>query len=154
MLKNKEDPYLSLLSHRATTPLTWCGLTPAELFMGRKLRTSLPILKDFLKTDWKYLDYFRKNEADFKRKQKGNYDRRRRARPLVSILKDSPVWLDGDIPGAVTSTASTPRFYLVATPRVNCIGIEGTSIYNEKVHPVPFQNQCLTEVRETQLLES
>ena len=50
LLKDKEDPYLSMLSYRAT-PFTWCGLTPAELFMGRKLRTPLPMLKDFLKPD-------------------------------------------------------------------------------------------------------
>ena len=65
LLKNKEDPYLSLLSYRAT-PLTWCRFTPAELFMGRKLRTPLPMLKDFLKPDWKYLENFRKKEAEFK----------------------------------------------------------------------------------------
>ena len=111
LLKNKEDPYLSLLSYRVT-PLSCCRLTPVKVFMGRKLRTLLPMLKDFLKPDWKYLDDFRKKEAEFKRKQK-DYDRRNWPCSLVSILKDSPVWLDGDIPGTVTSTSSTPKSYLV-----------------------------------------
>ena len=74
------------------------------------------MLKDFLKPNWKYLDNLRKKEAEFKRKQKKDYDRRHWAHPLVSILKGSPVWLDGDIPGTVTLTTSTTRSYLVASP--------------------------------------
>ena len=59
------------------------------------------MLKDFLKPEWKYLDLddLRKKEAEFKRKQKKDYDRRHQPRPLVSILKDFLVWLNGDIPG-------------------------------------------------------
>ena len=39
-----EDIYMALLSYRAT-PLPWCGLSPAELLMGRKIRTDVPQLK-------------------------------------------------------------------------------------------------------------
>ena len=41
LLKKSNDPCLSLLSYRST-PLSWCDLSPAELCMGRRLRTSLP----------------------------------------------------------------------------------------------------------------
>jgi transposase InsO family protein len=41
MLKKSDDPYIPLLSYRAT-PLA-NGHSPAELLMGRKLQTLLPI---------------------------------------------------------------------------------------------------------------
>ena len=66
LLKNKVDPYL-----------TWCRLAPAELFMGRKLRTPLPMLKDFLKPEWKYLADFRKK----KQSSKGN-----RIRTMIVVI--------------------------------------------------------------------
>ena len=42
ILKKNGDQYLALLTHH-TTPLS-NGLSPCELLMGRKLRTTLPIL--------------------------------------------------------------------------------------------------------------
>ena len=41
LLRNAKDPHMVLLSYHAT-PLEWCRLTPAELLMGRKIRTNLP----------------------------------------------------------------------------------------------------------------
>ena len=35
-LKDSNDPYLNLLTYKAT-PLPWCGLFPAKLLMGKKL---------------------------------------------------------------------------------------------------------------------
>ena len=41
ILKKSEDPHLAILSYRAT-PMQWCGLSPSELSMGRKIRTTIP----------------------------------------------------------------------------------------------------------------
>ena len=38
LLKNVKDPYLALMSYRATL-LPWCNLFPAQLLMGRRIRT-------------------------------------------------------------------------------------------------------------------
>ena len=41
ILKQSQDPFMGLLSYRST-PTPWCGLSPAELCMGRRIRTSVP----------------------------------------------------------------------------------------------------------------
>ena len=41
LFSNSPDPFLALLSYRAT-PLPWCGLSPAELLMGHVIRKDVP----------------------------------------------------------------------------------------------------------------
>ena len=80
MLKNS-DPYIALLSYRAT-PLANEN-SPAELLMGRKLQTLLPIAPKQLKPKLPNFRSLRENEKESKFKQKRNYDRRHRARLLT-----------------------------------------------------------------------
>ena len=115
LIHGDKDPQLSLMSYRAT-PLTWCGISPAELLMGRKIRTCVPVIDNLLKPDWPYLSKFRNKEEAFKRKQKKEYDRRHRTRPLTPIADDTPVWINGQTPGRILSPANTPRSYMVSTP--------------------------------------
>ena len=119
LLKESSDPYMALLSYRAT-PLPWCDLTPAELLMGRQLRMNLPVLKEQLSPNWSYLEKFRERNDEYKHKQKRDYDRRHQARPLPPIPDGSEVWVTSDnqpVPGRVTTSAGTPRSYLVETPQ-------------------------------------
>ncbi len=65
LLREAEDPNMALLSYRST-PFPWCGLSPAELLMGRRIRANMPIQKDLLIPDWKYLNQFHKRNQEFK----------------------------------------------------------------------------------------
>ena len=65
LLKKNTDPYLALLSYR-DTPLE-NGYSPAELLMGRKLRTNLPIEPSQLKP--KLLDQEKVKEKEKKIKE-------------------------------------------------------------------------------------
>ena len=73
LLKQSDDPYMALMSYHAT-PLPWCDLSPTELLMGRRIRTSIPQMTNQFVPGWTYISDFKKKDADFKRKQKDNYD--------------------------------------------------------------------------------
>ena len=75
MLKQSKDPYVALLNYRAT-PLPWCKRSPAELLMGRRLRTRIPRLPEQLQPTWSYLEEFRKLNQKFKARQKRDFDKR------------------------------------------------------------------------------
>ena len=47
LFSQSDDQDLALLTYRST-PLPWCGYSPAELSMGRNVRTPLPQTKDHL----------------------------------------------------------------------------------------------------------
>ena len=58
ILKHSEDISRGLQVYRST-PLPWCSLSPAELTMGCKLRTPLPLTDKQLIPQWSYLSEFR-----------------------------------------------------------------------------------------------
>jgi len=49
LLKKAQDPYKTLLNYR-NTPVEGIGLSPAQLLMGIRFKTSLPTHADLLKT--------------------------------------------------------------------------------------------------------
>ena len=121
LLKRADDPFLALLSYRST-PMPWCGKSPAELLMGRNIRANLPHTTDSLTPQWPYLEDFRRTNKEFKEKQKKDYDRRHRTKELREIPDNTTVWITTGkqpVPGKVLYPADTPRSYIVQTPSGN-----------------------------------
>ncbi len=139
LLKQASDPYLALLSYCAT-PLTWCQLSPAELLMGRRLRTTVPQISRKMVP---YLLRFRNDEKAYKQKQKKDYDTRYRVHEMPAIPDDTDVWITTDqnqpTRGRVTSPAEEPRSYVVDTPtgqvRRNC----------HQLNPIPDTSDMTTQ---------
>lgn len=118
LLKRSADPCLSLLSYRAT-PLPWCGLSPSELSQGRRIRSDIPQTKEMLIPGWPFMEDFRRRDKDFKRKQKENFDRRHKVKPLPELSEGTNVWITTrgqTTPGRVVSQTATPRSYVLSTP--------------------------------------
>ena len=68
LFKSEEDPYMALMSYRST-PLSWCGLSPSQLLMGRKIRTNVPQVKQIFVPSWPHLENFRSLEEKYKTKR-------------------------------------------------------------------------------------
>ena len=60
LIIKSEDPYLALLSYRSTPQEN--GYTPAELLMGRKLRSTLPLAPEKLTPKLPNLEHLQKTE--------------------------------------------------------------------------------------------
>ena len=118
MLKKSKHPHQAILAYRAT-PMPWCGLSPSELCMGRRLRTTIPQTKQQLIPSWSYLAQFKSANAQQKAKQKENFDSRYRVREPTEIPDEANVWVRTDgqtVEGRVLGPAQTPRSYVVETP--------------------------------------
>ena len=118
LLKRSNDPYLALLSYRAT-PLPWCDLSPAQLSMGRRIRTPISQTNKFLVPNWAYLKTFHEKNEQFKQSQKRNFDKRHRAWELTPLPDETEVWITSErqpIQRKLISPAGSPRSYVVSTP--------------------------------------
>ena len=110
LLKTAPDPYKALMAYRAT-PLE-SGLSPDELLMGKKIRTTVPILPSHVESNWPYLEQFREKDSVLKSKQKKNFERRHSVKSLPDLLPGDPVWLPSKkVEGTVIDKAGTPRSY-------------------------------------------
>lgn len=114
-LARADDPYLALLNYRAT-PLQ-CGFSPAELSMGRRLRTRVPIVPTSLTPEWPKLSAMKEANASQKEVQKEYFDKRHRATELPALSPGDPVWVKEprEQPGEVVRPVG-PRSYIVNTP--------------------------------------
>ena len=77
LLEKSADPYLALLSYRAT-PLR-LGYSPAELLMGRNLRTTVPTIPNQLLPHTLDRNRIKDRDKKLKESQRMNYNRHHRA---------------------------------------------------------------------------
>ena len=143
LLKDCSDPHLALLSYR-TTPLPFCNHSPAQLLMGRRLRSPIPTLAQALAPNWPDLNKFREVDDKYKLKIKKQYDRRHRVRELPVLDDEVPVYISGGrsisaIPDNVVQSAGE-RSHQVQTPN-------GLSRHNRShLHERPIDNERSTSI--------
>ena len=117
MLEKAGDPYKALLSYR-NTPLEEVNLSPSQMLMGRRLRTSIPVTEDLLKPQLYDPEDVLPKLKERQRKQKLQHDRK---------AKELPPLRDGEVvrvregnkwkPARVTQVLPSPRSYKVETER-------------------------------------
>ncbi|KAK7109817.1 hypothetical protein V1264_013798 [Littorina saxatilis] len=86
----QEDPFLALLSHRAT-PTTPTGTSPAELALGRKMRTTLPTLASNLIPKTVRRDAIKARDEQAKLRNKSDHDRRHGTETLPPLIPGDTV---------------------------------------------------------------
>ena len=112
LLKKAKDPYIALLHYRNTQLDT--GKSPAELFLGRKLKTTLPARTKTLKHA-KHSKKHHKQMTERQNKQKDYFDRKA-SNKLSSFKPGDPVMMKfGDTwkKAEIVKPHSTPRSYIV-----------------------------------------
>ncbi|KMQ89584.1 retrovirus-related pol polyprotein from transposon opus [Lasius niger] len=127
-LKKCEDPYEALINYRSV-PLA-NGYSPAELLMGRRIRTKVPIVSSKLLPKIPDQATLRSWETAHKRRQKQNFDRRHGVRKLPELHPGEEVWItDLRRYGKIIARAKAPRSYLVET--------EKRTVRRNRVHLIP-----------------
>uniref|UniRef100_A0A8C6LLM9 Gypsy retrotransposon integrase-like protein 1 n=1 Tax=Nothobranchius furzeri TaxID=105023 RepID=A0A8C6LLM9_NOTFU len=112
LLTKAKDPYRALLA----TPLS-NGYSPAQLLIGRHLRTTLPILPERLQPAVPALQAHQQKDTERRRMDIHNYNSRHRARDLP-LAPGEEVWITAaKTQGTVTSKHQSPRSYLVEGPQ-------------------------------------
>ena len=114
LLTKNDDPYVALLAYRST-PLE-NGYSPAELMMGRRLRTTVPVHSSQLIPRLPRASQLREKEEKIRERQQRNFDKRHRASELTPLQSGDCVWIpDTESEGTVTGETN-PRSYTVRTP--------------------------------------
>uniref|UniRef100_A0A8C7ZN50 Gypsy retrotransposon integrase-like protein 1 n=1 Tax=Oryzias sinensis TaxID=183150 RepID=A0A8C7ZN50_9TELE len=113
------DPHLVMLSLR-NTPVTGLNLSPAQMLMGRVLRSTLPCSSNVLRQSTP--QNIPEKLRDMQLKQKLHFDKR--ARPLPVLSPGDTVHMQirrGWEPAVIVHQREEPRSYTVRTPSGNTL---------------------------------
>ena len=138
LLNKNDDPYLAMLSYRAT-PLE-NGYSPAQLSMGRHLRTTVPVITSQLIPHLPKRTELRGKEERIRNRQKRNFDTRHRAKNLKPLQSGENVWIPDNNSHGIVVEMRNPRSYVVSTS-------EGGMLRRNRRHlvPVPLQDNSSSE---------
>ncbi len=116
-----ENPVLGLMTYRST-PHSTTGVSPAQLLMGRQIRTTLPTLESNLKPEWPSDETVRLRVAKAQADQQFYYNQRHGVQNLPPLHPGDSVKMKTDMektwktPAKVIRAAETPRSFIVQTP--------------------------------------
>lgn len=113
LLNKSKDPYECLLAYRST-PLK-LGYSPAELLMGRVLRTTVPIQQEHLQPKIPDRAQVEKKDAELKEKQKKNFDKRHLTLEQKSLEQGDEVWIRDQETSGEVEQERDPRSYIIRT---------------------------------------
>ncbi|KAL3193867.1 hypothetical protein MRX96_000154 [Rhipicephalus microplus] len=115
LIKKSPNIHKALLAHRDTPGKE--GFTPAELLMGRRLRSDVPVAQYMLRPRWSTIEFTKRNEA-YRIKQGQQYNRRHRTLARDPIQPQTAVHILSGAPitGTVIGPAHTSCSYVVSTP--------------------------------------
>ena len=85
------DMYMAMLAYRST-PLE-NGLSPAEMLMGQKLRTNVPVEPQQLNPRIANHSHLCQKEQQQQEKQRRNFNKRHRAVTSKPLKRGDSVWL-------------------------------------------------------------
>ncbi len=140
LLKKANDPYLALLAYRAT-PLQ-NGYSPAQLLMGRRLRTTVPTLPLLLNPALPDTGAVSSKEKERRDADAERFNRSHRARKLSLLQPGDHVWIsDAKESGTIVTSHSAPRSYLVNTQ-------QGT-VRRNRHHLVQMQAEAMEDNSES-----
>ena len=153
LLDKNDDPLMALLVHRST-PLE-NGYSPAELLMGCKLRTTVPVIPKALQPKLPNHNALRKKEGEIRKRQQHNLNRRHKAKALEPLLPGETVWIpDRNTTGTVTKEAASRSYESKSKLKVdNIVVIVDTSFHSllsqtlhQLIPPMPTQSHIVIAV--------
>ena len=128
------------------------GYSPAQVLMGRQLRSTVPAHTDTLKPSIPDASHLRAKESIQRGYQKTAFDNRHRALQLPTLETGAQVWIKhAKRNGVVTGLAQTPQCYHVRTDGNTIIRRNRRSLVDqsrEEPSSPPTSVSCETPVRE------
>ena len=84
IVEQQQDPFLGLMAYRST-PISATDVSPAQLMMGRQMRTNLPVLQKKLRPQWPNRQAVKKADEKAKSKYRFFFARKHQVHSLSDL---------------------------------------------------------------------